>query len=153
MQVSALVEFGVEPLTRNRTGDSILTMEPPGTAVRTAVSQVAPTVGAEVIGSLLAKYVLYKKCAAPEPALHADLRLSRKDRSMRVAVIGAGAIGSVIGGLLARAHEDVTLIGRRPHVDAVNRNGLRIDGALGTMQVRVRAADGSTSGLTWHCSP
>ena len=60
---------------------------------------------------------------------------------MRVAVIGAGAIGSVIGGLLARAHEDVTLIGRRPHVDAVNRNGLRIDGALGTMQVRVRAAE------------
>ena len=60
---------------------------------------------------------------------------------MRVAIIGAGAIGSVIGGLLARAHEDVTLIGRRPHVVAVNRNGLRIDGALGTMQVRVRAAE------------
>ena len=60
---------------------------------------------------------------------------------MRVAVIGAGAIGSVVGGLLARAHEDVTLIGRRPHVDAVNRNGLRIDGALGTLQVRVSAAE------------
>ena len=60
---------------------------------------------------------------------------------MRVAVIGAGAIGSVIGGLLARAHEDVTLVGRRPHVDAVNRNGLRIDGALGAMQVRVKAAE------------
>jgi 2-dehydropantoate 2-reductase len=60
---------------------------------------------------------------------------------MRVAIIGAGAIGSVIGGLLARAHEDVTLIGRRPHVDAINRNGLRIDGALGTIQVRVRAAE------------
>jgi 2-dehydropantoate 2-reductase len=52
---------------------------------------------------------------------------------MRVAVIGAGAIGSVIGGLLARAHEDVTLIGRRPHVEAVNRNGM--------MQVPVRAAE------------
>jgi 2-dehydropantoate 2-reductase len=60
---------------------------------------------------------------------------------MRVAVIGAGAIGSVVGGLLARAGEDVTLIGRRPHVDAVNRNGLRIDGAVGTMQVRVSAAE------------
>jgi 2-dehydropantoate 2-reductase len=60
---------------------------------------------------------------------------------MRVAIIGAGAIGSVIGGLLARAHEDVTLIGRRAHVDVINRNGLRIDGALGTMQVRVRAAE------------
>ena len=60
---------------------------------------------------------------------------------MRVAVIGAGAIGSVIGGLLARANEEVVLIGRRPHVDAVNRDGLRIDGALGTMQVRVGAAE------------
>jgi 2-dehydropantoate 2-reductase len=60
---------------------------------------------------------------------------------MRVAVIGAGAVGSVVGGLLARAGEDVTLIGRQPHVDVVNRNGLRIDGALGSMQVRVRAAE------------
>jgi len=60
---------------------------------------------------------------------------------MRLAVIGAGAVGSVIGGLLARAGEDVTLIGRRPHVDAVNRKGLRIDGALGLVQVRVSAAE------------
>jgi 2-dehydropantoate 2-reductase len=60
---------------------------------------------------------------------------------MRIAVIGAGAIGSVVGGLLARAGEDVTVIGRRPHVDAVNRNGLRIDGVVGTMQVRVRAVE------------
>jgi 2-dehydropantoate 2-reductase len=60
---------------------------------------------------------------------------------MRIAVIGAGAIGSVVGGLLARAGEDVTVIGRRPHVDAVNRNGLRIDGVVGTMQVRVSAVE------------
>jgi 2-dehydropantoate 2-reductase len=37
---------------------------------------------------------------------------------MRIAVIGAGAIGSVIGGLLSKAGEDVTLIARKPHVDA-----------------------------------
>lgn len=60
---------------------------------------------------------------------------------MRLAVIGAGAVGSLIGGLLAKAGEDVTLIGRRPHVEAVNRNGLHIDGALGAMRVRVRAAE------------
>jgi 2-dehydropantoate 2-reductase len=60
---------------------------------------------------------------------------------MRIAIIGAGAIGNVIGGLLAKAGEDVTIIGRRPHVDAVNRNGLRIHGAVGTMQVRVRAVE------------
>jgi 2-dehydropantoate 2-reductase len=60
---------------------------------------------------------------------------------MTIAVIGAGAVGSVVGGLLAKAGEDVTLVGRRAHVDAVNRNGLRIDGALGALQVRVRAAE------------
>jgi 2-dehydropantoate 2-reductase len=60
---------------------------------------------------------------------------------MRVAVIGAGAVGSVVGGLLARAGEDVTLVGRKAHVDAVNRDGLRIDGALGEVRVRVAAAE------------
>jgi 2-dehydropantoate 2-reductase len=36
----------------------------------------------------------------------------------RIAVVGAGAIGSVVGGLLARAGEDVTLIARQAHVEA-----------------------------------
>jgi 2-dehydropantoate 2-reductase len=60
---------------------------------------------------------------------------------MRLAVIGAGAVGSLVGGLLARAGEDVTLVGRRPHVDAVRRDGLRIDGVLGPLRVRVGAAE------------
>ncbi len=60
---------------------------------------------------------------------------------MKIAVIGAGAIGSVLGSLLARAGEDVTLIGRQPHVDAVNANGLLMDGALGTVKVRVKAQE------------
>ncbi len=59
----------------------------------------------------------------------------------KIAVIGAGAIGSVIGGLLSRAGEDVTLIGRRDHVDAINKQGLTIDGALGEMKVWVKAQD------------
>jgi 2-dehydropantoate 2-reductase len=60
---------------------------------------------------------------------------------VRIAVVGAGAVGSVVGGLLARAGEDVTLIGRHGHAEAVNRNGLRIDGALGQLHVRVPAAE------------
>jgi 2-dehydropantoate 2-reductase len=58
---------------------------------------------------------------------------------MKIAVIGAGAIGSLLGGLLARAGEDVTLVGRPAHVEAVNQSGLLIDGALGPMRVQVRA--------------
>jgi len=60
---------------------------------------------------------------------------------MKVAVIGAGAIGSVVGGLLSKAGEDVTLIGRKVHVDAINQNGLLLDGAPGKMIIRVKAAE------------
>ncbi len=46
---------------------------------------------------------------------------------MRVCIFGAGSLGSALGGLLSSEHE-VTLIGRRPHIDAVNRNGLQLVG-------------------------
>lgn len=59
----------------------------------------------------------------------------------KIAVIGAGAIGSIIGGLLAKAGEDVTLIGRKTHVDAINNNGLIIDGVFGKINIRVKAAE------------
>src|SRR5690606_10202453 len=45
-----------------------------------------------------------------------------------VAIVGAGAVGSYFGGMLARGGVPVTLIGRRPHVEAIARDGLRIDG-------------------------
>jgi len=45
----------------------------------------------------------------------------------RIAVVGAGAVGCYFGGMLARAGAPVTLIGRAPHVDAINRGGLFID--------------------------
>ncbi len=61
---------------------------------------------------------------------------------MEVLVYGAGALGSLVGGLLARAH-DVTLVGRDPHMRRVRDDGLRIDGAV-EAHVRPRAlTDGS----------
>jgi 2-dehydropantoate 2-reductase len=60
---------------------------------------------------------------------------------MRIAIIGAGAIGSVIGGLISKAGEDVTLIGRKPHVDAINQNGLILEGGPGKMVIQVKAAE------------
>jgi len=60
---------------------------------------------------------------------------------MKIVVIGAGAIGSVIGGLLSRAGEDVTLIGRKPHVDAINQNGLILEGKSGKMVIQIKAAE------------
>jgi 2-dehydropantoate 2-reductase len=51
---------------------------------------------------------------------------------MKVAVLGAGAMGSVIGGLLAKAGNDVTLIDVwKPAVDAINARGLKIEDKAG----------------------
>jgi len=46
---------------------------------------------------------------------------------MHIVVVGAGSLGSLLGGLLARAH-DVTLVGREPHVGMVARDGLDVVG-------------------------
>ena len=47
---------------------------------------------------------------------------------MKIAVIGAGAMGSIYGGHLADSGEDVILIDiYKEHVDAINRNGLSIE--------------------------
>ena len=46
---------------------------------------------------------------------------------MRVAVMGAGAVGCYYGGMLAREGNPVTLVGRPAHVDAVQRDGLFLD--------------------------
>ena len=51
----------------------------------------------------------------------------------RVGVFGAGAVGGTIGGALALAGRDVTLIGQwREHIDAVRKNGLRMVETTGT---------------------
>jgi len=64
-------------------------------------------------------------------------RVGRIVRSMRgpVLIAGAGAIGSVVGGLLAATGSTVTLLGRRDHMDAVQARGLAIDGLFGTHRV------------------
>ncbi len=41
----------------------------------------------------------------------------------RVLVVGAGSLGSVYGGLLARAGHDVQLFAREPHARAITENG------------------------------
>lgn len=58
---------------------------------------------------------------------------------MNVAIIGAGAIGSVVAAYLAKAGEDVVLIGRKDQVDAVQKNGLRVIGARGEETFSVQA--------------
>ncbi len=58
---------------------------------------------------------------------------------MKIAVMGAGAIGSVLGGYLCEAGEDVLLIGRKVNVDAINKNGLQIEGVRGEKNIKIKA--------------
>jgi 2-dehydropantoate 2-reductase len=51
-----------------------------------------------------------------------------KREPIRVAVLGAGAVGCFFGGMLARAGHRVTLIGRSVHVEAFKARGLHFDG-------------------------
>lgn len=48
---------------------------------------------------------------------------------MRILVFGAGALGSALGGILARKH-DVTLVGRKDNMDAIRLRGLLVTGEL-----------------------
>jgi 2-dehydropantoate 2-reductase len=59
---------------------------------------------------------------------------------MRVAVMGAGAVGSFYGAMLARAGHEVTLIGRPAHVQAIQRDGLRLEMGPQTHTVQVQAS-------------
>jgi 2-dehydropantoate 2-reductase len=58
----------------------------------------------------------------------------------RIGIMGAGAIGSVVGGMLARAGRDVTLIDQWPaHIDAIKQSGLHLSGTCGEHLVRLNA--------------
>lgn len=60
---------------------------------------------------------------------------------MKIYFLGAGALGCAIGGTLAAAGSDVTLIDPfQAHVDAINRDGLRIKVGDAERVVKVRAA-------------
>ncbi|MDS0476099.1 ketopantoate reductase family protein [Natrinema sp. 1APR25-10V2] len=48
---------------------------------------------------------------------------------MNTVVFGAGSLGSLVGGVLARDH-DVTLVAREDHARAVRESGLRLEGAI-----------------------
>jgi len=54
---------------------------------------------------------------------------------MRVLVFGAGAIGSAVGGFLARAGHEIRLVGRAAHMEAIQSGGLRISGIWGEHHV------------------
>jgi 2-dehydropantoate 2-reductase len=59
---------------------------------------------------------------------------------MKIAVMGAGAVGCYYGFKLARAGHDVMLIGRPQHVEAIERHGLRLETQTFDEHIRVSAS-------------
>ena len=60
---------------------------------------------------------------------------------MKIAILGAGAIGGFLGARLARADVDVVLIARGPHLAAMRESGLRVIESGGEWAVPVKATD------------
>ena len=62
------------------------------------------------------------------------------NKDLKVAVLGAGAMGCLFGGLMAEKGLDVVLIDVwKDHVDAINKNGLKMDGHGGDRFIKVKA--------------
>jgi 2-dehydropantoate 2-reductase len=60
---------------------------------------------------------------------------------MKVAVLGAGAIGAYVGAALARGGSDVTLIARGAHLAAMAEHGVRVLSPRGDFSAHPRATD------------
>ena len=59
---------------------------------------------------------------------------------MKIAVMGAGAVGCYYGGMLARGGHNVVLVGRPQHVEAIERQGLRLETQTFDEHIRVSAS-------------
>jgi len=60
---------------------------------------------------------------------------------MKLVILGAGAIGGFLGARLTRAGEDVTLIARGPHLQAMREHGLRVIESGGEYTVHPACTD------------
>ncbi|HET7030119.1 MAG TPA: 2-dehydropantoate 2-reductase [Candidatus Limnocylindrales bacterium] len=67
------------------------------------------------------------------------------DGSLRVAVLGAGAVGAYYGKRLADGGADVTLIARGAHLEALRADGLTVVEPEGTTTTRLAATDDPAS--------
>lgn len=56
---------------------------------------------------------------------------------MKIAVIGAGAIGGLVAGYLKKDDQDVILIAKKNQIDAINAYGLNIEGARGSFNIDI----------------
>jgi 2-dehydropantoate 2-reductase len=58
---------------------------------------------------------------------------------MRIAIVGVGGVGGLLGGLLARSGEQVAVLARGAHADAIRARGIALDSPLGRFLAPVAA--------------
>jgi 2-dehydropantoate 2-reductase len=64
--------------------------------------------------------------------------------AMRIGIVGAGGVGGLLAGLLARAGHDVALVARGEALAAIHARGLAIESPLGEFRATVHAAASTT---------
>jgi threonine dehydrogenase-like Zn-dependent dehydrogenase len=70
----------------------------------------------------------------------ADARANAPGFDVKIAVVGAGAMGSVYAGILGDAGHEVWAVDVwAEHVEAIRRHGLTVEGASGRRIVRIHA--------------
>jgi 2-dehydropantoate 2-reductase len=67
---------------------------------------------------------------------------------MRLVVLGAGAVGGVVGARLAQHGHDVVLIARGAHYDAIKKDGLHIESPDEAVTLKISVVD-NPSKITW----
>jgi 2-dehydropantoate 2-reductase len=71
-----------------------------------------------------------------------ELELGKSRTPMRIAILGTGGVGGYYGALLARTGHDVGFIARGEHLEAIKRDGLRVESVHGDLCVEpARASD------------
>ncbi|MEX0842612.1 MAG: 2-dehydropantoate 2-reductase, partial [Xanthobacteraceae bacterium] len=55
---------------------------------------------------------------------------------MRIAVMAAGAVGGYFGGRMAAAGHDVSFIARGANLEALRKNGLKVESTLGNLHLK-----------------
>ena len=56
---------------------------------------------------------------------------------MKICIYGAGAVGGLMAGWLARSGHDVSVVARGAHLEAIRKSGLRVRSASGVDSFRI----------------
>ena len=69
------------------------------------------------------------------------------EKQVRIAVVGAGAVGGYFGAKLAHSGQEVAFIARGEHLEAMRRDGLKVRSGSGDLRIRSRfTADPTEAG-------